>query len=230
MKAVPALPAKKTLFAETRYLLRHLYLTELRSGNNVSGLLLYALSTVFVCYWSLKHVEPGVWNAVFWIILMFSGINAVAKNFLQESRGQALFFYTLASANAIILSRLIYNTGLLFLIALCSLALYALLLKSPIVETALFLTAIFLGSVSLSSVFTLISAIASRAGSSMTLMAVLGIPLLLPVLYLLIRYSAYALEPVINAGLLLKDSVVLILLNVVVVSVTFMVFPYLWRD
>jgi ABC-type transport system involved in cytochrome c biogenesis permease component len=62
---------------------------EWRQKYALSGMLLYVVSTVFVCYLSFNlrrnQLTPIVWNTLFWIILLFTAVNAIAKSFSQET-------------------------------------------------------------------------------------------------------------------------------------------------
>jgi heme exporter protein B len=111
------------MFKQTRYLLQKEILIEWRSKYAFNGVLLYVVSTVFVCYISFQ-LSPGfkeskgypiVWNVLFWIIMLFAAVNAIAKSFLTENKGRMLYYYSITNARAIILSKTIYN-GLLMLI------------------------------------------------------------------------------------------------------------------
>ena len=116
----------KTVFA----LLKKDLLLELRQQHSFYGILLYVASTIFVLYLSLNNPEADVWNALFWIIQLFVCVNAVAKSFLQESRGRMLYFYSISGAKEFIIAKLIYNIILMLLMSLLSLALFFLLLKN----------------------------------------------------------------------------------------------------
>ncbi len=59
------------------------------------GILLYVFSTVFVINLMVREPEERMWNALFWVVQLFVCVNAVAKSFLQESRGRLLYFYSL---------------------------------------------------------------------------------------------------------------------------------------
>src|SRR5579862_6118483 len=87
------------LINQTWHLLKKEILLEWRSKYAFNGVLLYVVSTVFVCYMAF-HVNSGmegvsgypiVWNVLFWIIILFASVNAIAKSFLQESRGRMLY-------------------------------------------------------------------------------------------------------------------------------------------
>ena len=115
----------KTIFA----LLKKDLLLELRQQHSFYGILLYVISTIFVLYLSINNPEGEVWNGLFWIIQLFVCVNAVAKSFLQESRGRMLYFYTISGAKAFIIAKLIYNIILMLIMSLLSLGLFFILLK-----------------------------------------------------------------------------------------------------
>ena len=76
-------------------------LTEWRQRYAINGMFLYLLSTIFVCYMSFNlksgAIDNITWNALFWIIILFTNVNTVAKSFIQESQGRQLYFYSIAT-------------------------------------------------------------------------------------------------------------------------------------
>ena len=66
-------------------------LLELRQQHTFYGILLYIASTIFVLFLSIDKPDATVWNGLFWVIQLFICVNAVAKSFLQESRGRLLY-------------------------------------------------------------------------------------------------------------------------------------------
>ena len=94
---------------ETTTLIRKEFLMEWRSKYALNGILIYVFATVFICYLSFKKIDPITWNALFWIILLFTSINAIAKSFMQENRSRYLYYYTIVNPAALILSKIIYN-------------------------------------------------------------------------------------------------------------------------
>ena len=68
--------------------------------------------------------DGRVWNGLFWVIQLFICINAVAKSFLQESRGRMLYFYSLAHPASFVLAKLLFNALLMVLMSLQSLLLF----------------------------------------------------------------------------------------------------------
>ncbi len=217
------------LYTQVQHLLKKEIVLEWRSKYAFNGILLYVVSSVFVCYLAFKTTQPIVWNVLFWIIMLFAAVNAVAKSFIQESNGRLLYYYTIASPQAIIIAKTIYNIFLLLLITFIALIIYKLVFANQLGDPLLYIFTIFLGSLSFSTVFTMTSAIASKAGNSGTLMAVLSFPVIIPLLMLLIKLSKNAMDGL-DRSVSYDEIGVLILINVIVVSVSLLLFPYLWRD
>lgn len=216
----------KTIFA----LLKKDVLLELRQQHSFYGILLYVASTIFVLYLSINNPEGEVWNGLFWIIQLFVCVNAVAKSFLQESRGRMLYFYTISGAREFVIAKLIYNIILMLIMSLLSLGLFFILLKNPLSNTLLFTGIVCLGGISLSLVFTLLAAIAAKAQQNAALMAILGFPLIIPQLLLLIRLSKSAFGEVFREGALVQLSLLIVGLDIMVIALSIILFPFLWKD
>jgi len=211
-------------------LLKRDLLLEWRQQYAFYGILLYVASTIFVLYLSMSSPEGEVWNGLFWMIQLFVCVNAVAKSFLQESRGRMLYFYIITGAKEFVIAKLIYNTILMLVMSLLSLVLFFLLLKNPLNDAFLFIGIVCLGGISLSLVFTLLAAIAAKAQQNAALMAILGFPLIIPQLLLLIRLSKSAFGEVFKEGALLQISLLLVGLDIMVIALSVILFPFLWKD
>src|SRR5260221_5979180 len=125
--------------------LRHIFtlfkkdlLLEVRQQYSFYGILLYIGSTIFVLYMAIEEPESKVWNGLFWVIQLFISINAVAKSFLQESRGRMLYFYSIASPRDFVLGKLLFNSLLMLLMSVLSLALFSLFLGNPVQKAGAF--------------------------------------------------------------------------------------------
>ncbi|HMH22046.1 MAG TPA: heme exporter protein CcmB [Puia sp.] len=204
-------------------------LLEVRQQYTFYGVLLYVASTIFVLYLAMGQPEGNVWKGLFWMIQLFVSVNAVAKSFLQEGRGRLLYFYSIAGARDFILAKLLFNALLMLLMSLVSLALFLLMLGNPLPNPMRFVLISCFGGVSLSLVFTFLAAIAARAQQSAALMAILGFPLIIPQLLLLNRLSTIAFGDVLQRGL---GSMILLLtgLDLMIVALSIILFPFLWKD
>jgi heme exporter protein B len=192
-------------------------------------MLLYVASTIFVIYQTMGQPDEKSWNGLFWMVMLFVCVNAVAKSFLQESSGRLLYFYTIAGARDFVLSKLLFNMLLMALMGLLSLLLFMLLLGNPLQYAGTFMLITCLGGASIGLVFTFLAAIAARARQSTALMAVMGFPLIIPQLLLLMKISAIAFSSVVQSGLT-QMIALLIALDIMVVILSVILFPFLWKD
>lgn len=206
---------------------------DLRQRAAWGGMLLYVVSAVYVSHLAMKDaLTSTAWNALFWIILLFAAFNALSRSFQREDQGRQLYLYTLVHPRNVVLARATYNAITMAVLSALSLLFYSLFLGSePLshANLAQFVLAVVLGGVGFASVLTLISAIAARAGNGIGLMAILGFPVILPMLLAVIRSGQLALQgaPWAETGLLFGAIGAL---DVVTIALAWMLFPYLWRD
>lgn len=206
---------------------------EWRQKYALNGILLYVISAVFITYLSVGvrqgNLAIPTWNALYWIIILFSAVNAVAKSFIQEHPGRQLYYYIIASPEAIILSKIIYNAFLTLVLAILGYFVFSLVLGNPVQDQALFLLNLLLGAIGFSACLTMVSAIASKAGNNATLMAILSFPILIPILLMAIQISKNAIDGL-DRGLNLDKLLTLLAINAIIGVTSYLLFPYLWKS
>ncbi|MGB1247620.1 MAG: heme exporter protein CcmB [Chitinophagales bacterium] len=234
------MPNKKYLCSiktlqQAYHLFRKELLTEFRLKYAIGGILLYVASSVFVIYFSvlyqnaIEHITPVLWSVFFWLVVLFAVVNAATRSFSQESNGRQLYYYTLASPQAFILSKLLYNFIVSLVLSVLSLLIFSTMLGNPVERNMLFFIAVLLGSTSYSFLFTLISAIAAKAGNSSTLSVVLGFPIVIPLLIFIVKLSREAFWTDLSSNFE-NNLFILLGFNVILVILSLILFPYLWRD
>ncbi len=212
-------------------LLKKDILLELRQQHTFYGIILYIASTIFVLYLSMpESPEANVWNSLFWVIQLFVCVNTVAKSFLQESRGRMLYFYSITSPVEFIIAKLIFNIILMALMSMVSLILFFTFLDNPVADSLRFTGIVILGGTSISLVFTLMSAIAAKAQQNAALIAILGFPVILPILLLLMRLSKAAFAEIFREGAILQLAALVGLMDVLVIVLAVILFPFLWKE
>ncbi|MEM6523595.1 MAG: heme exporter protein CcmB [Bacteroidota bacterium] len=206
---------------------------EWRNRYAINGILLYLVSTIFICYLSFNvranELNPVAWNVLFWIIILFSSVNTVAKSFIQETEGSFIYLYWTHSPQTLIIGRTIYNGLLMCVLGSIGFMIYSLVLGNPVEDVPVFFLIIVLGTLGLSFTMTMVSAIASRARNSNTLMAILSFPIVLPILLMIIKISKNAISGV-ERSASFDDFLVLISINALVGAASYLLFPYLWRS
>jgi heme exporter protein B len=222
------------MWSEVKYLFLKEVTLEWRQKYAFNGLLLFTVSTIFIIYLSLLVKNQGglpdhLWNALFWIIILFSAINAIAKSFLQESAGRQLYYYISVHPVSLIMAKMAYNSLLMVVLAVIAVFVYGTVLGYPVDNSIMFAAVVALASVGISSTLTMMSAIASKAGNNTVLMAILSLPLLIPVLLLSIKAVKNAID-----GLTWSDTsdelLTLAAVDCIGIALGYILFPFLWKS
>ncbi|MEJ7645986.1 MAG: heme exporter protein CcmB [Chryseolinea sp.] len=206
---------------------------ELRRKAVISGIGLYMLSLIFICYltFSLRRnsISEATWSALFWLAILFSVINSVAKSFIGEKKGLSVYYYSVASPQAIILSKIIYNALLCIALSVVGYLLFSLFISNPVQDLPLFLLTLVLTSCGFSASLSLISAIASRANNSNILMAVLSFPIIIAILLMAIRVTKNVLDGI-QRDASYDELLNLLAINCILTALAYILFPYIWRS
>ena len=222
-----------SLISETVALVKKEFLLEFRLRYMFNAVLVYLAGAIFICYFAFfgrgGDLSPMTWNALFWIIILLASVNAASRSFLLERSNRHYYYYFVASPGAIILSKLIYNIVLLILMALAGLALFAFVMGNVVQDLSMFIGIAVIGAACLAATLTFIAAIAAQTQHSMTLMAVLSFPIVLPVLLILIKVSKNAIDGL-ERSLSVQDVIVLGAVNVITITVSYLLFPYIWKN
>jgi heme exporter protein B len=206
---------------------------ELRRKSVLSGIGLYLISLTFICYmtFSLRQnsISEATWSALFWLAILFSVINSVAKSFIGERRGISIYYYTIAAPGQIIISKILYNTILCALLSLTGYGLFALLIGNVVTDQATFLLTLALTSWGFAGALSLISGIAAKANNSNVLMAVLSFPVVIAILLLAIRATKNAVDGL-DFSASADELTNLVAINCILSTLAYLLFPYIWRS
>lgn len=196
---------------------------------SIGGIILYIVTATFIVFLSFSSIEAETWNSLFWIILLFGILNGVVKSFLQESGRRKLYYFQLVDPYIVLVSKIIYNFILTLLMALITFLLLSLFTKNMVEDIGMFLVVIIMGSLALSISLTFISAISVQGQQSATLMAILGLPVVIPVVLTLVKMSrntmGLVLEPSYGTDFLILGAISLILMGL-----SLWLFPLIWKE
>lgn len=218
------------IYNEIKILLLKDICLEIKQRSAFNAILLYAFSTTFIVSLIFKDmINPMVCNSLFWIILCFSAINAVGKSFSNENTGRHLYYYSLVSPVSIISAKILYNNLLVFIISIFTFIAFLILVNNWIQDLMVFFLIIFIGNLSLSTILTFVAGISSQTKNNTALMAVLSFPLLLPSLIILIKLTNLSI-----AGAEFSEMwglmAVLLFICFIVILLSVVLFPYLWKE
>ncbi|MFT7237150.1 MAG: heme exporter protein B [Cyclobacteriaceae bacterium] len=193
------------------------------------GLILYLFSVVFLLYYSFSlGLKTEIWNSLLWITVLFVATNAIAKSFIQETN-RNLYYYFISSPLAILTSKLIYSFCFLCTLCVISFGLFSILLGYPGNNQFWFWVNLLLGCLGISSAFTMISALSSKTNSAGVMMVILGFPVILPIIILGSSNSNILL---LGGSITdISDNLMtLFSVDLVIIALAYILFPYSWRS
>src|SRR4051812_2399088 len=83
---------------------------EFRQKTTLGGILVYVVGTIFISALCFKgRLDKPTWNALFWVITLFTSVTISGKSFIRETGGQALFNFLHYDPRHFILSKIVYN-------------------------------------------------------------------------------------------------------------------------
>jgi len=193
--------------------------------------LVYVIGTIFVSALCFKgKLDKPTWNALFWVITLFTSVTISGKSFLKETGGQALFNYLYYNSRDFIIAKTLYNMVFMLCLSILTFFFYGFFVKNEVENLGLFFIVLVLASSGLAGILSLMSAISSKAGGNFAIMSILSFPVLMPLILVVIRLSKQAVDGLEWAGVGFDFIVILAALNVLTVTLSFLLFPYLWRD
>lgn len=219
------------MFQEIKALIYKDVQLEWRNKYAINGLLLYIVSTIYISYLSFRSnsINPITWNTLFWIIILFSAITAISKSFIQEREGRLLYLYSMVSAESLIISKIIFNSLILLILAILGFVFYILIMGNPVQDILMYLFSIIFGSIGFASCLTLVASIASKSENSAMLMAVLSFPIIIPMLLLILKISKSAMDGL-EKSTSYDEILILSAIDAIVIVLSVILFPYLWRS
>lgn len=208
-------------------------LSEFRTRFSISTILLFILTTITMISLALVSERMGVElsSGLIWIVIFFASMIGLSKSFVsEEERGTALFLQIFSSATAIYFGKLIFNVLLSLFINFFSLGLFFIFSNAAAVKSpGLMLLVISISSIAVASSTTVISAIISKASSKHALFPVLSFPILLPIVKLGIDLTVSTfLGTTLTA--IFSDLRLIIAYIGIIVSVSYLLFDFIWRD
>ena len=103
-----------------------------------------------------------------------------------------------------------------------------LFFSQQVTYLGIFALTIFLASLGFSALFSLLSGISAKT-QNMVLLAVLGLPIILPLILIISKLSALAdFYTTINDNYIFLSAAVLLDITILILAI--ILFPYLWKD
>jgi heme exporter protein B len=204
--------------------------SELRTRYALNAMLLFAVTSVVVVGFSTAKAAPDGFTvgALFWIVLYFSAMSALAHVFVKEEDTQTGLALRLAARpSAVYFGKLLFNTVLLAALAGLVTPLFIAVVGMHIYQWGIFWLTFGLGVAGLAGATTLIAAIVARASIRGALFAVLSFPILLPMLLAAVGATQAAMDPV-GAAAAGDELRLLAAYGVAMTTGSWLLFDFVW--
>ena len=202
---------------------------ELRRGAQLATVGLFVLGTAYLFSLAFGALEPRLWNALFWLVLLFTATNAAARMFDRELTYRYAYYVQVAPPLVVFAAKVTFASGLLFGVGLVNWAALAVLFGNPVRDIGLFAGTLALGGVGFALVLGFVSVLTSRARGGAGLNAVLAFPLMIPLLLTLVKLGAVALR-LIQQTSTGRDVVLLGGVDLLAVGLAILLVPSVWRE
>jgi heme exporter protein B len=203
--------------------------SELRTKYALNAIIMFAVVTLAAVSFAVGQFAIGndVRAAFLWIVLFFSAMSGLGRVFIKEEDANTVHALRLAASPGVVfVGKLAFNTVLLFLLAVIVVPLFTVLMGLQVMNPGLFVGVVLLGTAGLAGAATIIAAIIAKASAKGELFAVLAFPILLPLLITAIGGTRVALDGGGGSG----EIQFLLSYLVVMVTVSLMLFEFVWND
>ncbi|MEJ2634851.1 MAG: heme exporter protein CcmB [Calditrichia bacterium] len=204
---------------------------EFRTRYSINAILMFAITTLTAISFSIgpMNLRSEVLSPLLWILLFFSSMSGLSHIFVREEEQQTADTLRLVTSPAsVFLGKWFFNIVLLFGLEVIIVPLFLAMMGAGVEGIWIFLLILFIGSIGLASVATIIAAIISQASAKGALFAVVSFPISLPILISGIHGTRLAMDGV-QFSDCLSDLQVLISFSIVIVTLSLLLFEFIWR-
>ena len=202
--------------------------TEWRNRYAINGIIVQLVSAVFIVSLCFQSIKPMTWNALYWVILLFSAVNAIARSFIQERHGRLLYYHSLVRPLAVLYSKMLFNSILSIVIAIFGYVVFSTLLGGVAADTLRFGGLALAFSVGVGLLFTVVSAIASKTKAGGIIMPLLSFPLIIPMILVTVTAGVFTVTG--DYTDYTQNIAVITLINLMVTVIGTVVFRFLWQE
>ena len=207
---------------------------ELRTRVALGALALFVAASLLLVRIALgqSSVEAPVAAALLWVVVVFAAAIGLGRAFVaEEERGTALLLRLALRPSQVFAGKLAFNV--LLMGAVCGLAAlgFRLLVPVPLGAPGVLWATLALGALGLAAGTTLLSALIARARGTGPLLPVLTFPVVVPVLVPAVDLTQLASGAAAGAWAAARPDLVLLGAYAgLLISASFLLFEYVWRE
>lgn len=206
--------------------------SEIRSRYAINSLLMFVVVIIAIIKFSIgkEAIASEVLSGLFWIAIYFTSATGLSRTFIkEEERETSAALKVSANHTKIYIGKLLFNLCLTLPLNIFIFILFSTITEFVIKNSLGFLIVFLLGNLGIVISSTIIAAIISKANVKGALYPVLSFPVLLP----LFLSGINATKLTVNGFAfqeLLPDLKILLSYCIVLLTLSLMVFKYVWED
>ena len=207
---------------------------ELRTRVALGALGMFVAASLVLVRVALGQGAPSVSvaAALLWVVVVFAAAVGLGRAFVaEEERGTALLLQLHLRPSQVYAGKLAFNVALMTALGGVAALGFRVLVPTPLGAPAVLAAALALGAVGLAAATTLLSALVARARAAGPLLPVLAFPVVVPVLIPAVALTELAAGSPVGAWAAARgDLGLLVAYAGLLVSASFLLFDYVWRD
>ena len=206
---------------------------ELRTRVALSGLGLFVAASLMLVRVAVQGAPSvPVASALLWIVVVFAAAVGLGRAFIaEEERGTSLLLQLHLRPSQVFAGKLAFNVALMACVVAFAAAGFRVLVPIPLGAPGVLVAALVLGATGIAGATTLLSALVARARAAGPLLPVLAFPLLVPILYPAVSLTEQASGAAEGAWAASGDDLMLLASYAgLLISASFLLFDYVWRD
>ena len=207
---------------------------ELRTRVALGALGMFVLASLVLVRVALGRDVPSVSvaAALLWVVVVFAAAVGLGRAFVaEEERGTALLLQLHLRPSQVYAGKLLFNVALMTALGAVAALGFRVLVPTPLGAPGVLAAALALGALGIASATTLLSALVARARAAGPLLPVLAFPVIVPVLLPAVALTELAAGSPDGAWAAARgDLVLLVAYAGLLVSASFVLFDYVWRD
>lgn len=210
--------------------LRKDFLMEFRNKSALSVSLSFAvISTLLISLVAGGVPFSAKVNAVlFWLVMFFSAMNGLAHIFTrEEEQGTTTFLRLHSSAEAVYLSKLIFNIIFFFGIQIIIGPVFIFFQQIHIYHVVFFIITVLCSGLAIASSVTILAALVAKSQGRNALFTVISFPIVLPILWVAVSMTQQAFTP---GGIDWKNVLFLVAFSGAIITLSIVLFKQIWMD
>lgn len=186
----------------------------------------YLFALNFIVYLLLANADFKVKTVLFWLILFLIILYFIQQS-LDSNKQELAFYYFLISPSIFLLAKIIQNTIISICFAVFNSLVFYLFFSYQLDSWGLFLGLLAIACMGFSALFSFLGALVKYSEHSSGILSILSLPLIIPQLSLILKI---AVQLEVNTRQIQWTNLVSLLsLNLLILSLSLVLFRYLWK-